>query len=93
MKKHELNIPIADIPLIDWDDAPCVAEVNIVRSNGTKDTIYNVVLSFNDDGSLNLECYEESNPHEIIGNTYPEYQQMHSEHTHGLTTTVDGEVI
>jgi hypothetical protein len=90
--KHELNIPIADIPLIDWDPGFCRAEVNIVRTDGTKDTIYNVILSFNDDGSLNLECYEESNPHEVIGNTYPEYQQMHG-HTHGLTTTVDGEVI
>jgi len=89
--KHQLNIPIADIPLTDWDPGFCIAEVNIVRGNGDKDTIYNVILSFNDDGSLNLECYEESNPHEIIGNTYPEYKQMH--HTHGLTTTVDGEVI
>jgi hypothetical protein len=75
--KHELNIPIADIPLNDWDPGLCRAEVNIVRTDGTKDTIYNIILSFNDDGSLNLECYEESNPHEIIGNTYPEYQQMH----------------
>lgn len=74
--KHELNIPISDIPYVySDDDDVCLAEVNVIRSNGDKDTLYNVILSFNEDGSLNLSCYEESNPETLIGNFYPEYNE------------------
>jgi len=39
--------------------------------------------------------YEDSNPDTSIANHYPEFFTMYQEdqHTHGLTTTVDGEII
>ena len=89
MKKHEFTIS--------EDDAKdCVIHVNIDRKGRGVDTVYTVTfLEDDDDGTLFLEVYEDSNPDTSIANHYPEFFTMYQEdqHTHGLTTTVDGEII
>lgn len=69
-----------------------VIHININRpGRGMEDTIFTVVFKEEDEGSLYLEVSEDSNPTESIENNYPDFFTMY--HTHGLTTTVDGEVI
>ena len=83
------------ITISEQDAKDAVIFINIKRKGFDKgdieDTIFTVVFKEEDEGSLYLEVSEDSNPTESIANNYPEFFTMH--HTHGLTTTVDGEVI
>ena len=88
MKKHEFTVS--------EDDAKdCVIHVNIDRKGRGVDTIFTIRFLEEDEGSLYLEVSEDSNPDESIANNYPDFFTMYQEdqHTHGLTTTVDGEII
>ena len=80
------------ITISEQDAKDAVIHINIKREGREgEDTIFTVVFMEEDEGSLYLEVSEDSNPTESIENNYPEFFTMH--HTHGLTTTVDGEVI
>lgn len=73
------------------DAKDAVIHININREGKGEDTIFTVEFREEDEGSLYLAVSEDSNPTESIENNYPEFFTMR--HTHGLTTTVDGEVI
>lgn len=84
MKKHEITIS--------EDDAKdAIININIARKGRGTDGIFTIRFLEEDEGSLYLEVSEDSNPDESIANNYPEFFTMY--HTHGLTTTVDGEII
>lgn len=79
------------ITISEQDAKDAVIHININREGRGEDTIFTVVFKEEDEGSLYLEVSEDSNPTECIENNYPDFFTMY--HTHGLTTTVDGEVI
>jgi len=91
-----MNKKAHEITISEDDAKDAVIHVNIDRKGRGTDTIYTVTfLEDDDDGTLFLEVYEDSNPDTSIANHYPEFFTMYQEdqHTHGLTTTVDGEII
>ena len=84
MTKHEITIS-------EQDAKDAVIHINIAREGRGVDSIFTVRFLEEDGGSLYLEVTEDSNPTESIANNYPEFFTLY--HTHGLTTTVDGELI
>jgi len=91
------NPTVHELTLSEQDAKDAIIHINIFRKGRElEDTIYTVTfLEDDDDGTLFLEVYEDSNPDTSIANHYPEFFTMYQEdqHTHGLTTTVDGEII
>jgi len=118
-----MNKQAHEITLSEDDAKDAVIHVNIDRKGYGVDTVFTIRFLEEDQGSLYLEVYEDSNPDTSIGNNYPEYFTMYQgdavrlgeneiitivespwkdgdlpetqddQHTHGLTTTVDGEII
>lgn len=74
-----MDIPIQMIPVWREDEPASISvDINIVSTDGNqRDTIYTATFSFTEDGDLELQCYEVSNPHESTANTYPEYRENH----------------
>lgn len=65
--KHEITIS-------EQDAKDATIWVSIKREGRDRpDTIFTVVFKEEDEGSLYLEVSEDSNPTEVIANTYPEF--------------------
>jgi len=85
------NPTVHELTLSEQDAKDAIIHINIARKGRGIDGIFTIRFLEEDEGSLYLEVSEDSNPDESIANNYPEFFTMY--HTHGLTTTVDGEII